>query len=164
VFVVTAVGCGGSGTVKVKGVVTLDGQPLSGATVMFVPFEGQGTRPATGATHPDGSFQLTTFKANDGALPGTYHVVVSKPPEGEYGGPMASQSGEKHERRFEMMGKHGERKAAAVTREGRSKLTQEVKKRAPSTVPARYSDPLKTPLKETVPTPGEVKIDLSSKQ
>src|SRR5262245_4436516 len=68
-------GCGGSGTVKVRGTVTLDGKPLSGAMVTFVPAEEKG-RAASGATQADGSFRLTTFKPDDGALPGDYKVMV----------------------------------------------------------------------------------------
>src|SRR5262249_9934025 len=68
------VGCG-SDTVKVRGPVTLDGKPLPmGTAVTFVPVDKG--RSATGATQADGSFRLTTFKPEDGALPGEYKVTV----------------------------------------------------------------------------------------
>jgi hypothetical protein len=70
-------GCGGEdGPVPVEGVVRLNGAPVAGATVSFLP-EGGG-RPAVGATNRDGRFRLTTFESGDGALPGRYRVVVTK--------------------------------------------------------------------------------------
>jgi hypothetical protein len=55
--VVASTGCGGQPTLQteyVEGVVTLDGQPVEGATVTFVPVaEGQGA-PATGMTNAQG--------------------------------------------------------------------------------------------------------------
>src|SRR5216684_4515847 len=77
--VLTSAGCGGSGTVSVKGVVTLDGVPLSKAAVSFVPL-GEG-RPAYGQTDANGNFRLTTFRTDDGALPGEYKVIIGE--EGE---------------------------------------------------------------------------------
>src|SRR5258708_2370379 len=70
-----AAGCG-SKTSKVEGVVTLDGTPVQGATVIFVPETGD--RQASGQTDADGVFHLTTFNTGDGAVPGTYKVTVSK--------------------------------------------------------------------------------------
>jgi hypothetical protein len=69
-------GCGPSrpGTVPVRGTVTLDGQPLAGAAVMFMPPAG---RPAAGVTDQTGQFQLTTFANQDGALLGPHAVTVS---------------------------------------------------------------------------------------
>src|SRR5712692_350445 len=72
--ILTAAGCGGDKTVKVEGLVTLDGNPLPGATVSFMPV-GEG-RAATGQTGADGSFRLGTFGTDDGALAGEYKVIV----------------------------------------------------------------------------------------
>jgi hypothetical protein len=74
---VALTGCGGKGTVPVKGVVTLEGAPLPEATVLFMP-DGAGGRPASGFTSSDGVFRLTTFQPDDGALPGNYRVLVRK--------------------------------------------------------------------------------------
>src|SRR6266481_2084761 len=73
--ILTTAGCGGlSKPIKVKGIVTLDGKPLPGATVTFTPLaEGH---VASGRTDQDGSFRLTTFQTDDGALAGSYKVVV----------------------------------------------------------------------------------------
>ena len=64
---------------KVIGVLTLDGQPASGATVKFSPSRDGESRgyPAVGITDPNGRFRLTTFEAGDGAVPGTYTVTVT---------------------------------------------------------------------------------------
>ena len=57
----------------VDGVLTLDGQPVAGATLQFIPKEG---RPAVGRTDQNGKYALTTFVDGDGALPGTYRVAI----------------------------------------------------------------------------------------
>ena len=81
------VGCGGSGagTIPAKGIVTLKGQPLADAVVSFYPAQG---RPANGQTNAQGEFSLSTFKPNDGALPGSYQVGITEPAvmpaEGDY--------------------------------------------------------------------------------
>jgi hypothetical protein len=75
-----AAGCGGKYTpVSVSGVVTLDGNPVEGATVYFyaVGDEREG-RPASGSTNKDGEFQLSTMGTNDGALKAEYKVVIHK--------------------------------------------------------------------------------------
>lgn len=70
-----ASGCGG-GLVPVTGVVTLDGQPVEGAMVLFVPEDNRG-RPAQGVTAGDGSFTLSTGM-EPGAAAGDYKVLVTK--------------------------------------------------------------------------------------
>lgn len=67
------------GTVPVSGVLTLDGQPVEGATVMFVPAKGglYAGGAAAGKTDGKGKYTLTTFKPGDGAVPGTYTVVIT---------------------------------------------------------------------------------------
>src|SRR5262249_29630685 len=73
-----ACGCGGrKGPVAVAGVVLLDGKPVAGATVSFLP-TGETGRPATGLTDGQGVFRLTTSDKGDGALPGDYRVVVAR--------------------------------------------------------------------------------------
>src|SRR5262245_18502134 len=82
VLVLAAFGCGGADRpVKVRGTVTLVGVPVEGAVVTFL--AEAGGRNASGRTRADGSFELTTFAANDGALPGNYTVLVeyTAPPE-----------------------------------------------------------------------------------
>jgi hypothetical protein len=71
-------GCGSNGpeTVKVRGIVSLDGKPVEDATVGFTPKDGG--RPAMGTTDASGQFTLTTFTPGDGAVVGTHTVTVSK--------------------------------------------------------------------------------------
>lgn len=76
-------GCGDGrlATYPVTGTVLVDGQPAPKAILVFCPVEDQNTealmrlRPA-GETGPDGRYQLTTYKANDGAPAGQYQVMV----------------------------------------------------------------------------------------
>lgn len=71
-------GCSGPDQpVPVEGKVTLDGEAVVGATVTFIPANGAG-HPAVGQTDQAGVFHLTTYKKNDGAIPGEYKVVVAK--------------------------------------------------------------------------------------
>jgi len=79
---VGAVGCGPSKSeyvtvdVPVSGTVTLDGQPLAGATVMF-------NAPSTGAsffgaTGEDGVYRLKSAPRGETVCQGAYQVVISK--------------------------------------------------------------------------------------
>src|SRR5688500_6533032 len=78
-FLVLLAGCGPSGPAMVKdtGTVTLDGTPVDGASVMFVPVST--VKPAQGKTDAAGKFTLNTdpSKPDDGALEGEYTIAVS---------------------------------------------------------------------------------------
>lgn len=87
-FAVVLAGCTQGSSIKteyVEGVVTLDGKPVAGATVMFVPVtEGQGMS-ATGYTDENGVYTLTAVatggqkaETGGGTLPGEYYVSVVK--------------------------------------------------------------------------------------
>lgn len=73
-------------TVPVSGKVTLDDQPLAGATVMFVAEAPAGaiTPPASpvAITGADGTYKLSTMASGsqvvEGAPPGTYKVTITK--------------------------------------------------------------------------------------
>jgi hypothetical protein len=75
-------GCGGGEVddrpkaVRATGVVTYAQAPVEGASVVFIP-QGQ-TAAAAGVTGPDGRFELQTYTAGDGAVPGEYKVTVTK--------------------------------------------------------------------------------------
>ena len=71
-------GCGKAkpATAPVTGRVLLDGKPVAGAAVMFEPVSGG--VPARGSTGGDGSFTLSTFGRDDGALVGQHRVSISK--------------------------------------------------------------------------------------
>lgn len=69
-------GCGIK-LVPVQGVVTLDGKPLEGATVIFTSPDGKTN--GSGMTDATGAFSITTADKL-GAAPGTYKVCVTKSP------------------------------------------------------------------------------------
>lgn len=74
-------GCGSDAptTIPVSGTVTYNGEPVTVGKVMFRPItvaEGLPKRPAMGKLQSDGSYRLSTFARNDGAVPGEYHVVI----------------------------------------------------------------------------------------
>ena len=70
-------GCSDSGFESVKGVVTLDGDPVADATVGFLPKDGKVGRPAFGVTKSDGTYELSTLTAGDGAVAADYHVTIT---------------------------------------------------------------------------------------
>ncbi len=59
---------------KVSGIVTLDGQPVEGATVTFTPKGGGPT--SFGITGTDGSFVMKTGSGRDGAAVAEHQVAV----------------------------------------------------------------------------------------
>ncbi len=59
---------------RVEGTVTLDGQPLPNATVVFV--QGQG-RPAGGITDEQGHYVLNYAQGRKGAMPGLNRVRIT---------------------------------------------------------------------------------------
>lgn len=74
--VVSAVfaGCNrGPAMAPVSGKVTYKGQPLKHGNILFQPSVGP---PAKGEIGPDGSFTLSTYKKNDGAVLGKHRVQV----------------------------------------------------------------------------------------
>jgi hypothetical protein len=78
-------------TYPVTGKVTYRGQPVTSGMVMLSPVDSG--HAATGNLEKDGSFRLTTFQKDDGAVPGEYHVAIQVfPAEGaglpgaEFGG------------------------------------------------------------------------------
>jgi hypothetical protein len=75
-----AIGCG-SKYAPVSGKVTLNGKPLSHATVMFSPVGKPGSIEAgegsAGKTNEKGEFSLQSSSGKNGALVGTHHVSIS---------------------------------------------------------------------------------------
>ena len=61
--------------VKTTGTVTLDGEPVANAALMFIPDSG---RPASGTTNTNGEFQVSSFGGNDGLPAGNYRVTATK--------------------------------------------------------------------------------------
>lgn len=73
----TLAGCtkGGLKLLPVSGTVTLDGQPVPDAAVLFIPV--QGGPPASATTDAQGRFQLATNN-QPGAVPGEHRVTITK--------------------------------------------------------------------------------------
>ncbi len=78
-------GCSGSSTrpdlVPVKGRITLDGQPLSKALVVFR--SESGGRGSRSITASDGSYDLIYLRGLKGAQPGTNTVTITTATEGQ---------------------------------------------------------------------------------
>ncbi len=77
------VGCSGMSDAprlaKAKGVVKLNGKPLSNVGVTFFPDNGP---PAFGNTNAEGEFVLMTIQPRDGAAVGKHRVTLGKAEEG----------------------------------------------------------------------------------
>ena len=139
-----AAGCAGGGTaqpVKVRGVVKLDDKPIEGAMVVFLPADSKSGHNAQGVTRGDGSFQLSTYRDGDGALPGEYKVVV------QYNEGVAAPAG--NDMKSAMTGMQANMKK----KQGPAKIV----------IPAQYSDPGQTKLRQKVPADGDVTFDLKSR-
>ena len=141
-------GCGGSGLtlIKVKGKVTLDGQPLANASLNFVPASKEG-RPASGLTETDGSFALGTQTTGDGAVPGEYKVYVRKSDVTTDDSVAPPEEGQSMKQIWDAS----------------MKMAKEKRKKKSAEIPKKYSDPSNTILKATVPSSGPLVLDLSSK-
>lgn len=74
-------GCGGGAedapdTFPVTGKVTQGGKPLADVKVDFVP--SGGGLPSSGVTNAEGVYVLSRHTGDEGAIPGTYRVVLSE--------------------------------------------------------------------------------------
>jgi hypothetical protein len=79
---VTVAGCQRSPyeLAPVRGKVTIDGRPVSQAKIMFAPVENADNanpgKPAFGLLREDGSYALTTYEIDDGAVVGEHWVTL----------------------------------------------------------------------------------------
>ena len=95
-----AVGCGGSDPDrpklgKVTGTVTYKGKPLTRGSVIFTPISGKvegGGQIATGQIQSDGSYSLTTFDTDDGAVLGQHAVTVQSGEESTFKPPKSGRA------------------------------------------------------------------------
>jgi hypothetical protein len=132
--------------IPIRGTVTLDGQPVVGAAVNFVPEGGNGV-PAYAMTKEGGVFDLTTTSLGDGAMAGNYMVTITweepHPPafRPREGGLSKAQMARKLE----------------LEEERRKKMRHQVN------IPEVYGNPSQTPLRQKVPPSGKVEFNLDSK-
>ena len=146
-------GCGGNDEDKVKlvavsGTVTLDGKPLEGAILSFLP-DATNEKPQTDGgdvTGAGGAF-VAKYRNRDGLAPGKYRVTVSRPGEGP-GGAAAGKA-------------LPEEIAKSPYMAGLAKPAGTGKKEPP---PWLYGDAGTTPLKQEVTASGGpgLKFDLKS--
>ena len=136
---VVLIGCGGKGPTQVQGVVTLEGTPVAGATVLFMPDGQDGCRPASGFTLSDGTFRMTTYKPNDGALPGKYRVLIQK---------------------TEAAKDPGAAERSALERAKAKIEERSLQNRRKPTLPEAYAKFDTTPLRCSVPVTGAVTFNL----
>jgi hypothetical protein len=129
--------------IKVEGRVILDGIPLAGATVTFIPMTQEGHR-AHGESGTEGMLLLTTFHDYDGILPGDYKVTVSLPESGKDKPTEANKT-------------NGDRRPPTHDVLPGLELYH-----AP--LPSIYSDEATTPLRQEIPPRGKTFVlDLSSR-
>jgi hypothetical protein len=129
----------------VKGVVTFDGQPLEGATVIFVP-SGEVASTAAGPTDAQGRFELTTRSPGDGVMPGDYRVTITKKeipmrPEPNKEGIVDAKSAREYVKQVQAFQSGG--KVKYIT-------------------PIDYADQNKTPFKSVKVPGGNYQFDLTS--
>jgi hypothetical protein len=136
-FVAAIAGCGGARTTPVEGVVLLDGKPLAGASIQFVPQEKG--RQATAETDASGQFAMSTLQPRDGVLPGTYKVVISPP-----NGPADTTQ------------------YASADQAMAAAMKAPAKKPAAPLFPQKYARPDQTPLTQEVPVKGKLTIELKN--
>ncbi len=153
--VVFLLGCSGTDkwaerlpeTVEARGVVLLDGKPVEGASVVFVPVDPSGHQ-AYAVTDEDGEFELRAFPAKSGAVPGKYKVTVSKTVE----------TGEEV---AEELGGESETDEGPVDRA----TVKKAKQAWANALPAKYANPKTSGLTAEIPPEGtdSLRIELSSK-
>lgn len=140
-FSLTGLGCQGGSraqkTVRVAGLVTLDGRPLEGASVNFIS-EGYQT---SGLTDTEGRYELQ-------AVPGDYKVHISKT-EGEAAAGLAPGN--------ELFGMN-EFEAGSPGDPGSGENAGGPK----DLIPRRFSDPAATTLSFVVPESGSESADFTS--
>jgi hypothetical protein len=151
-FLLSTAGCGGSiKTYKVRGTVTLDGEALPNATVVFHP-QTEGARSAAGTTDAQGNFTLTTVATNDGAMAGEYKVTVQYKDQATAEELGADDGSEKKNL-----------KGMFMKFEKIAKTPAKKKPKPKYVVPDKYGNPSSTPFTEKVPTSGSVTLDVVSK-
>jgi len=158
-----ALGCG-AGHSKVTGTVTLDGQPVASATVVFTADDG--SRIASGFTDASGNFSLTSDN-KEGTLPGKYKVSVSKTAiiEGQSPATMGDVGAKVDPNYLKLaMKAKGTGGPGGPPKSGPPTGSSTTGSMSKQELPKIYSMPDSSPLPMVeVPTSGPVKLELKSK-
>jgi hypothetical protein len=156
--------CGCGGASKVEGVVTLDGTPVDGATVTFVPADDKGI-PANGQTDSSGKFTLSTG-GKPGARRGDYKVTVVKVAPLS-GNPETMKPGSPdYEKAMKDKGKDKSKAPPGMGMIG-GKMPMPGGRPGDgikSDLPHVYATPATTPLTAKIPSSGPVKLELTAKK
>lgn len=133
-------GCGGGASLAyVKGTVTQGGKPLAGVAVTFTQTEKNFS--AAGLTNDSGAFVLVSQSGKAGAMPGKNKVTLTIPSAG-----VSQKVDMSNPDSVEQM-----RKMRDTTLQGGRKGAPAQEKK-PTSIPAEYSNPNKTPLEYEVTT------------
>ena len=75
-LLITSSGCSSNpATATVTGKVTANGEPVTSGSLTFSPIGGEeGSKPAIGVVKSDGSYTLSTYAPDDGAVVGSHRV------------------------------------------------------------------------------------------
>lgn len=146
---ILAVGCkkgpaSRPGLVKAEGIVMYNGQPVDGATIEMRPVdETVENCVAVARTDAQGKFAMMTDHPGDGAMPGKYKTVVKK--------------------QVEMIdGMTREEYVKANSKDGGGDVIFDKNKiKTENLVPAKYADPLNTPLEIEIPEKGDKNIQIT---
>jgi hypothetical protein len=124
-------GCGGSTDVVVyptSGVVNFEGKAMSGGgSISFVPTTSQAGKAAGGIINADGTFVMSTYGDGDGAMAGTFRVMIvqTTTAEPDFGG-------------------DSDAPGAAAKAEGTSTVDKA------DVIPLIYADPVNSPVTVTI--------------
>jgi hypothetical protein len=81
-FAIGLSGCGPGDRLAVypvSGVIKFNGAPMKGGgSIAFLPKESRPGKMPGGTIAEDGTYSLTTYEPDDGALPGEYRVVITQ--------------------------------------------------------------------------------------
>jgi len=152
-------GCGEK-IVPVEGQVTLDGQPVPGATVTFTSEDGKNVY--SGLTDDNGKFSLSSNKGT-GAAPGSYKVTVTKfkamaaPVDVAGGDDPSKMSKEYISQMKKFADMSGPPMGPMPPMPGKKGSGASGPK---SELPEVYARLETTPLRVTIPSPGPVKLEL----
>lgn len=138
-------------TVDATGYVTLDGEPVEGASIVFAPADGK-THAAKALSDSSGYFSLDAFPSKTGAVPGDYKILVTKTMETKGGTPPPDSPAAKL--------------SESAMKEGMAHAQEDSEEvHWVNVLPKKYNNPNTSGLKATIPEGGtsDLNLELTSK-